>query len=356
MTLHKIYGMLDPHTHLRDLDWAKKATFESETRAALAGGYTAVFDMPNTPPTTTTKDKMRHKLSYLDGSALCDYGVYFGASQDDNTTEYTHLRRVCGLKIFCNATTGDLLIDDPEDQVLHVQSWSNGRVIAVHAEGKTVEQLLNIVRQCRKPMHFLHISTSAEIKMLRNAKEEGLPVTIGVCPHHLYLTQDDLGALGPLGLMKPELKTRRDANALWRALATGVVDVVESDHAPHTLDEKFNVEGRPVYGVPGLETTLHLMLLAVREKRLELAQVVALLSENPRRIFGVPRNEGTYTLVDADLGCEIRNKSLQTACGWSPFDGMVAAGRVHEVWIRGTKVYDDGEYLVQPGYGQNLFA
>lgn len=351
----KIDGMLDPHTHLRDLDWSHKATFESETRAAIAGGYTAVFDMPNTPPNTTTQAALQTKLDAIDAAALCDYGVYFGASQDDNTAEYANLAGVCGLKIFCNDTTGNLLVEREADQHHHIRAWNTGRVISVHAEGATVEQILRIVRQERKPVHFLHISTADEINMLRDAKNEGLPVTIGVCPHHLYLTERDVRDLGPLALMKPELKTKADQAALWSALQAGVVDVVESDHAPHTLDEKHNDEGRPVYGVPGLETTLPLMLLAVQEGRIALEQIPLLLAENPRRIFGVPHNEGTYTLIDTDAACEIRNRDLHTAPRWSPFDGMLAWGEVIEVWIRGTQVFERGRFLVEPGYGQNVF-
>lgn len=352
----KINGMLDPHTHLRDLDWAHKATFESETRAAVAGGYTAVFDMPNTPPNTTTRAALQAKLDRIDATATCDYGVYFGASQDDNTAEYAGLSGVCGLKIFCNATTGNLLVASEEDQHHHIRAWNTGRVISVHAEGGTVEQILRIVRQERKPVHFLHISTADEIDMLRRAKEEGLPVTVGVCPHHLYLTERDVHDLGALALMKPELKTKADQVALWTALRDGVVDVVESDHAPHTLEEKHNDDGRPVYGVPGLETTLPLMLLAVREERLTLEQIPKLLAENPRRIFGVAGDAGTYTLIDDGAPCEIRNQNLFTAPGWSPFDGMRAWGEVHQVWIRGKKVFERGRFLAEPGYGRNLFA
>ena len=353
MTL-KIYGMIDPHTHLRDLAWVHKATFGSETRAAIAGGYTAVFDMPNTPPNTTTKSALQAKLSRLDDFALCDYGVYFGASQDDNTAEYDGLESVCGLKIFNNATTGTLLIDNQEDRDSHYAAWNSG-IIAVHAEGDTVADILEMVRKHNKPTHFLHISTAQEITLLRQAKEDGLPVTLGVCPHHLYLTEDDLSTLGPLGMMKPTLKTKRDQAALWQALKDGLVDIIESDHAPHTLEEKNNEDGKPIYGVPGLETNLGLTLLAMHEGRITREQVHQLLAEKPRDIFGLPRDEGTYTIIDENEKHLLKNENLHTACGWSPFDGMTLYGIVREVWIRGTQVYDDGEFLVKPGYGINLF-
>jgi len=352
----RIDDMLDPHTHLRDLDWAHKATFESETRAAIAGGYTAVFDMPNTPPNTTDRDALQTKLDALDANALCDYGVYFGASQADNTAEYAGLTGVCGLKIFNNATTGNLLIDNQADRDTHYAAWKTGRTISVHAEGDTVRDLLEMVRKHRRPTHFLHISTAQEIDYLREAKAEGLPVTLGVCPHHLYLTEADVAQLGPLGMMKPELKTQADQDALWAALAEGLVDVIESDHAPHTLADKHNDEGRPVYGVPGLETNLPLMLLAVREGRIAAEQVPALLADNPRRIFGVPATPETYTLIDPDARWEITNDALHTAPGWSPFAGMTVYGKVREVWIRGTQVYDGERFLVEPGFGMNLYG
>jgi dihydroorotase len=352
----RIDGMLDPHTHLRDLDWAHKATFDSETRAAIAGGYTAVFDMPNTPPNTTDRAALQMKLDMLNTSALCDFGVYFGASQADNTTEYAGLTGVCGLKIFNNATTGNLLIDNQADRDKHYAAWTIGRTVSVHAEGETVRDILEMVRKYRRPTHFLHVSTAQEIRYLREAKAAGLPVTLGVCPHHLYLTEADVAHLGPLGMMKPDLKTQADQAALWAALADGVVDVIESDHAPHTLADKHNAEGRPVYGVPGLETTLPLMLLAVREGRLSAEQLPALLADNPRRIFGLPMPPDTYTLIDADARYEITNDALHTAPGWSPFAGMTVYGKVREVWIRGTQVYDRERFLVEPGFGVNLYG
>src|SRR5690606_27615207 len=182
----------------------------------------------------------------------------------------------CGLKMFCNATTGDLLIEDQVQRKKHFHAWDNGKVLAVHAEGKTVLDILELVRIDRGPTHFLHISTAEEIAYLTAAKEEGLPVTIGVCPHHLWLTEDDISTLGSKGLMKPELKTKGDQAALWQAVQNGIVDIIESDHAPHTLAEK--ASEKPPYGVPGLETTLPLLCTAVHEGRLTMERVIELVS------------------------------------------------------------------------------
>lgn len=352
--LLRIPGMIDPHTHLRDLDWAHKATFASETAAAVAGGYWAVFDMPNTPPTTTSRAALDLKRERLAAAAVCDWGVYFGASQADNTAEYARLAGVCGLKMFCNATTGDLLLADQPARAQHYAAWDAGRIIAVHAEGETVPEIVALVRRFRRRTHFVHISTAEEIAWLADAKAEGLPVTIGVCPHHLWLTEADLPALGALGIMKPGLKSAADRDALWRALQDGIVDVVESDHAPHTLAEKASAQ--PPFGVPGLETTLPLLLTAAHEGRLTLEQVTDLVAGAPQRIWGLTPPPETYTLVDLDAEYVIDRAGLRGAAGWSPFEGLRVRGRVIETWIRGVRVYDGEQVTAAPGFGRGLFA
>lgn len=350
-----IPAMLDPHVHLRGLDWAHKGTFASETAAALAGGYWAVFDMPNTPPSTITPDSLARKRDEFSTRAYCDWGIYYGAAMSDNWQGYDQVAdSVCGLKIYNNQTTGVLLIEDQTVRAQHYAAWPDHKIIAVHAEGETVRNILQLVRQYGKRTHFCHISTADEIRYLTAAKEEGLPITVGVCPHHLYLTADDVVTLGPLGMMKPELKTKTDQAALWAAIDSGVVDVVESDHAPHTLDEKQS--GTATYGVPGLETTLPLLCLAVSEGRLTMARVVELVAENPRRIWGIACPAQTYTLVDTSATYTIERDNLKTLCGWSPFEGMRVCGRVKSVVIRGQQVYDGEKVLVEQGFGRNLYG
>ncbi len=351
----RIPAPLDPHVHLRGMDWAHKGDFDSETAAALAGGYWAVMDMPNTAPSTVTRASLDRKLAEIAIHARCDWGVYFGASKLGSWPHFSAvIRAVCGLKLYNNATTGDLLIDDQGTRAQHYAHWTSDKPIALHAEGETVPDLLALVRQYGRRTHFLHVSSAEEMGYLRAAKAEGLPITIGVCPHHLWLTQDDLPRLGALGLMKPELKTLADRDALWQALADGLVDVIESDHAPHTLAEKQS--DMPPYGVPGLETTLPLLLTAVHEGRLTLDQVVALVAENPRRIWGLGAPPDTYALVDLDAVYTIRDADMHTRAGWTPFDGMTVYGRVVETWIRGRKVYDGERVLAVPGDGRPLYA
>lgn len=349
----KLAGMVDPHVHLRDLDWAHKATFASETRAAIAGGYWAVLDMPNTAPSTVTRATLDVKLAKIKATALCDWGLYFGASQAGNIQEFAHVPDVCGLKIYNNATTGDLLIESQSQREEIYQHWPS-KVIAVHAEETTVLDILALVRTYRKHTHFCHISTANEIRYLTAAKEEGLPVSIGVTPHHLYLSVDDLSTLGAYGRMKPELKTVADRDALWQAIENGVVDVIESDHAPHTVVEKDS--DTPPFGVPGLETNLPLMVLAVKENRISIERLVDLFTTGSHRIFNLHPDANTYTLIDFDAEYRINRETMYSACAWSPFEGMTAYGRVLEVWIRGTQVFDGENFLVEPGFGENLFG
>lgn len=351
----RIPALLDPHVHLRGMDWSHKGTFASETAAALAGGYWAVLDMPNTAPPAISRAAFDDKLAAISGQAVCDWGLYFGASQDDNTAAYEAVAgQACGLKVYCNATTGTLLVADQAMRERHYRAWPGVRPIAVHAEGETVLDILELARKYRRWTHFCHISTAEEIEFLREAKEEGLPVSVGVTPHHLFLTERDGQALGPLGLMKPELKTERDRQALWAAIESGIVDVVESDHAPHTLAEKFS--GELVYGVPGLETTLPLLGSAMREGWLSMERLVALVSTNPRRIFGMGNRDDTYTVIDFDESFVVDRHKLRTLCGWSPFEGRRVAGRVKEVWIRGRLTFDGEEVLVSPGFGRGVWA
>jgi dihydroorotase-like cyclic amidohydrolase len=353
--LIKIHGMVDPHCHLRDLDWAQKATFATETAAAVAGGYWAVFDMPNTPPETISRKALDTKLQAFSSSAVCDWGIFAGASQADNTAEYAAMvNDTCGLKIFNNSTTGNLLISDQSMRDNHYAAWSSSRIIAVHAEEETVLDILELVRKHRKPTHFLHISTAKEIGYLRAAKEESLPITLGVCPHHLFMTEADVNTLHGYAMMKPSLKTQADVDTLWQAISDGLVDVIESDHAPHTHTDK--QAEKPAYGVPGLETTLPLMLTAVHDGRLSLEQLVDMVATNPRRIWGLTLPDNTYAVVDLDAEYTIENDNLLTKCGWTPFAGQRVRGKVVETWIRGVKVYDGERVLVEPGFGNNLFG
>ena len=357
MSLVRIVGAIDPHVHLRGMDWSHKGDFSTETAAALAGGYTAVLDMPNTPPPTTDHSGLVTKLSDMAKGARCDYGVWLGAHPAGELPagELSRLAQgVCGIKLYCGHTTGGLTIT-PSQMDRQVALWPGPGVLAAHAEGDMVERFLMSLQRHRKRGHLCHIDTARAVAEVTRYKRRGVAVTAGVTPHHLFLTDQDLVGLGPRGVMKPELGSTSDRDALWAGIRDGVIDVVESDHAPHTWEEKL---GSPTpFGVPGLETTVPLLFTAVREGRLGLEQVQELVSHAPRRIFGLdPRPPHTYTLVDTGSRRTISSDDLHTKCGWTPFSGMQVWGAVRKVVIRGKVVFEEGEVLAPPGFGSNLYA
>jgi dihydroorotase-like cyclic amidohydrolase len=322
------------------MDWAHKATVERETAAALAGGYWAVLDMPNTPPNTTTAERLRSKYDYVGARARCDFGLYLGADQSAAGSEYVEASTdAVGLKLYCDHTTGSLLLDDRESRRRHLQAWgaATNKPVAAHAEGDTLAAVLQL---------------ASEVDLLRPAKADGLPVSVGVTPHHLYLEAADRGRLGGFAMVKPPLKTSADREALWAAVLDGTVDTIESDHAPHTREEKSSAN--PPYGLPGLETTVPLTVTAMRERGLTEERLVELLATNAQRLFGLTPPTATYTLIDPDSSYVISDEALRCSSGWSPFSGMRVWGRVTEVRIRGRVAFDGEEVLAQPGEGRRL--
>lgn len=355
MTLLTIPGAVDPHVHLRDLDWSHKATASSETAAALAGGYWAVLDMPNTPPSTTTADRLASKGRHVGAGARCDFGLYLGADASSDGGDYTEAAAsAVGLKLYCDHTTGDLLLGDQATRRRHLRAWgaASHKPVAVHAEGATVEAILALIRERATRVHFCHISSAPEVAALREAKRDGLPISVGVTPHHLYLTEDDGRRLGPFGRVKPPLRSGADVAALWGAIADGTVDIIESDHAPHTRAEKESDD--PPFGLPGLETTVPLMTLALRDGRITEDRLIELLASNAQRIFGLHPPHDTWTVVDVDASYVVADADLRCAPGWSPFSGMRVWGRIREVRIRGQLAFDGERVLSSPGSGLDL--
>lgn len=343
-------GVYDPHVHLRDLKEDQKETFRTGTEAAICGGVVTVLAMPNTKPSIISPDMLQTAIENFRPQAVCDWGLHYGATAR-NVGEYGEvIDSVFALKMYLNSTHGELLLTDPQVIEAHFRLWPKDRMIMVHAEERTVFDVLEMIKKDPRPVYFCHVSTADEINWLKAAKESGLPVYIEVTPHHLFLTEDDERVLGSLGRMKPPLRTRQDVAALWKNLA--VVDTIGSDHAPHTIDEK-NSE-KPPFGVPGLETTLVLLLTAVAEDRMTMEQLVKLTSVNPAKIFGISQRKSNYVEVDLKERWKIKNGELHTKCGWSPFDGKEVQGRVNAVYIRGNKVYDGEKILVAPGFGQQV--
>ena len=350
MSYIKFPGLIDMHVHLRDPGQTQKEDFYTGTSAALAGGFTKVFDMPNNREPVTSEDRLIRKIREAKSKVVCDVGFYFG-SLGDNLEEFVKVKDlVFGLKLYLNITTGGYIIDVPKLNEIY-RKWNKvtggTRPILLHAEEDVLPTVFKIVEDTKHPTHICHVSSESELSQIIAAKEKGLPVTCGVCPHHLFLTREDVKTLGPFGLMKLELKSRKDQEFLWKHLSD--IDVVESDHAPHTIDEKKS--DNPPFGVPGLETTLPLLITAVHEDRLTVEEIIRLCHTNPAKILNLTPDKDTYVEI-LNTKYQILNTNLFTKCKWSPFDGWKVYGKVQKVYIRGQKVFENGKVLAKQGRGR----
>ena len=340
-------GLIDVHTHLRVPGGEHKEEFGTGTAAALAGGITMILGMPNTTPPITTPDVLRETRRLAAQNILCDVGIYGGASPE-------HVDQLAGLapgaaalKIYLNDTFGPLRVEDVPTLRACFQEWPRDMMIAMHAEKQSVAVGIGLAATYARAVHFCHISRREEIELIADAKMRGLAVTCEVTPHHLFLDEADAARLGPLGDMRPVLGTADDVAALWEHI-NYTVDCIATDHAPHTLGEKFSDSPPP--GVPGLETSLMLMLTAVDQGRITLERVAEMMHDNPKRIFSLPDQPQTEIEVELEPH-RISNEDMKSKCGWTPFVGMEVAGRVKRVVLRGKRVYEAGEVLAQPGEG-----
>ena len=352
MTTVKLPGLIDVHVHLREPGGEHKEDYASGTAAALAGGVTYVLDMPNTTPPTTDPERLKAKQMLARRGARCDVGVFAGASTDNVDSLAQLASRACALKIYVNSTFGPLRVDDWPLLEQHIASWPATKPIVTHAEGDVLPRVLDIARTYGKALHVAHVATRLEIETIVAAKERGQPVTCEVTPHHLVLSHEDIPRLGPLGDVRPRLASADDRGALWHYLA--YIDCIATDHAPHTLDEKHSSQVPP--GLPGLETSLPLMLTAVDEGRLTVERMIELMATAPARIFGLPPQPDTF--VEAEVGPRylITEASLQTKCGWTPFNGVEVAGRVARTVLRGQTAFDGTQVLARPGTGRVLYT
>ncbi|HSW85022.1 MAG TPA: amidohydrolase family protein [Candidatus Saccharimonadales bacterium] len=346
MAIITLPGLIDPHVHLRDPGQTYKEDFLSGTSAALAGGFTTVLDMPNNAEPITSLERLETKIAGAKSKTVCDIGFHFG-TLGDNFDEFPKIAdRVKGLKIYLNITTGGFIIDKSKLISIY-KAWPSEKPILLHAENDVSELVNNTLLSIPKPTHICHISSQKELEFVMRAKDKGLPITCGVTPHHLFLTDQDTDKLGAMALMKPFLKSHKDQHFIWKHL--DYVDVIESDHAPHTLAEKQN--DNPPFGVPGLETTLPLMLTAETEGLITRKQLLDRLHFNSARIFKVETDKSTNIEVDM-REYQINNEELFTKAGWSPFAGRRVIGKVKTVTLRGEKVFDNSQILAQPGSGR----
>ncbi|XP_035222284.1 CAD protein-like isoform X1 [Stegodyphus dumicola] len=346
-------GLIDIHVHMREPGAAYKEDFASGTAAALAGGVTLVCAMPNTNPPVIDKDSLTLALQKAKAGARCDYALFAGATSD-NFEALQHIwTKIIGIKMYLNPTYGPLQLHSLEVWKKHFESCPPDLPLCVHAEGSTAAKAILLSVFTHRPIHICHVATRDEILLIKEAKGKGLPVTCEVCPHHLFLSIEDLSTLGELqGRVRPSLATMDDQNALWENL--DVIDCFATDHAPHTLAEKTSEAAPP--GFPGLETMLPLLLTAVNEGRLTLEDLENKLYHNPRKIFNLPEQKNTYVEVDLDEEWEIPSKTSFSKAQWTPFAGRKVKGQVRRVVLRGEVAFIDGQILVEPGFGQNIIS
>jgi len=336
-----IPGLIDSHVHFREPGLTHKEDFLTGSRAAAAGGITTVLDMPNTKPPTLTVKLLEEKRN-LAKKSIVNYGFHFGSSID-NLKEAKEAKNIASVKVFMNASTGNMLINN--DKILN-SIFLNSKLVTAHAEKEMVSKAIKINKLTNNKLHFLHISLKSEIDFIKENKNKN--ISVEVTPHHFFLTKEIVKKLKGFAEMKPCLKTRTDKLALWDALKNNLVDTIATDHAPHTKEEKLS--SNPPSGIPGCETMLPLLLNEVNKGNLTLTKLVELTSKNPARIFGI-KNKGVLaegydadlTILDLKKQKIVKDGDLFTKCGWSPFNGFKLKGWPIITIVNGNIVYEEGE-------------
>ncbi len=373
--LHLLPGVIDDQVHFREPGLTHKEDLATASRACAKGGITTFLEMPNTVPAATTQARLEEKLALAAQKSLVNFGFYIGATAD-NLAELKQAHRTPGIKIFIGSSTGDLLVDEQEalerifaettlpitahceDEstvLANAAKFAGTHDVADHSRIRDHRAALIATRRAmdlafrhRHRFHVLHVSTGAETGLL--ADRHGL-ITGEVCPHHLLFSVEDYARLGTLVQMNPSLKTREDNNQLWQALADGRLQVIATDHAPHTLEEKQRPYPASPSGVPAVENSLALMLNEVHRGRCKLEQVVRWMCDAPARVWdivGKGRIEVGYdadlVLVDLERSHEIRNEEQVAKCGWSPWHGERLTGWPVRTWVMGHEVYNGGQF------------
>ncbi|XP_029675427.1 CAD protein isoform X1 [Formica exsecta] len=328
----RLPGLIDVHVH--------------------TGGITTIFAMPNTNPAVVDHQTFAIAKERAAAGSHCDYALFIGASSDNYNIIPEIAPHAAALKMYLNETFTTLRLTDLTVWIKHFENWPKKYPLCVHAEGQTLAAVLLLAKLHNRPIHVCHVARKEEIEIIRKVKKEmGLAVTCEVCPHHLFLCQDDLDLIGSKkGQVRPILGTKEDQQALWKNL--DVIDCFATDHAPHTVQEK--TSEKPPPGFPGLETMLPLLLNSVHEERLTMEGLIDRLYRNPKRIFSIPDQRNTYVEVDLDDEWIIPEAMPFSKSKWTPFAGMKVRGSVHRVVLRDEVAYIDGKVLVNPGFGQNI--
>ena len=337
-----IPGLIDGHVHFREPGLTHKEDFLIGSMAAAAGGITTILDMPNTKPPTTNLQRLEEKRK-LAKKSIVNYGFHFG-STNDNIAEIEKAKDVASVKVYMDYTTGDLKLDNYD--VLK-KTFSSNKTITVHGENENIMKAIELIKNSNNHVYFCHVSSKEELHYAKNKKIQNT-ISVEVCPHHLFLTAKDLNELGSFGEMKPGLKTKDDQKALWEGIHNGKVNTIATDHAPHTKEEKMQMNYP--YGVPGCETMLPLLLNALNEKKITLKKIIQLCCENPAKIFKI-KNKGfikegfdaDLAIIDLNMEKEVENNELFAKCKWSPFDGWKLRGWPVAALVNGDVAFANGK-------------
>ena len=383
--LYVLPGVIDSQCHFREPGNEHKEDLESGSRAAALGGVTAIFEMPNTYPPTTTRAAIEDKFARASGRMHCDYAFYVGATPANvgALAELERLPGVAGVKAFLGSSTGTLLLDHEADVAAMLRGGR--RRVAVHSEDedrlrsrrnlaikgdprthpiwrdaetarRSTERVIALARAAGRRLHVLHITTADEIPLLADAKQF---CTSETTPQHLTLVAPECyERLGTFAQMNPPIRDAHHRDALWRAVDQGVIDVVGSDHAPHTREEKERIYPDTPSGMPGVQTLVTILLDHVNAGRLSLERFVDLTSTGVARVFGIASKgriargfDADFTIVDLKAKKKIENKWIASKCGWTPFDGMETTGWAVATIVRGKIVMHERE-LVAGGQGK----
>ena len=375
-------GCIDTQTHFREPGSTDTEDLNSGSRAAIAGGITAVFEMPNTNPPTSNIQEFKRKLDLAKNRMYCNYGFYFGATADNvnQLAKLKDLEGCCGIKLFAGSSTGNLLVADEKDIDKVFQNSS--KVVAVHSEDEEIlnknkklikngevhshpvwrseeaaisstRRIVRIAERYKKKAHILHISTKQEIDFLSQHKGN---ITFEITPQHLTIYAPDCyDKLGTYAQMNPPLRDKSHYDRLWFAVKNNLNDTIGSDHAPHLKVNKEKEYPNSPSGMPGVQTLLPVMLNHVNDGKLSLKQLINLVCENPIEIFGI-KNKGfikkgydaDFTIVDMNKDIKIKNINIESKCGWSPFDGFTFKGSPVATIINGKIKMLDGKILGKP--------
>ncbi len=374
-------GVIDSQVHFREPGMEHKEDLASGARGAVLGGVTSVFEMPNTKPTTTDAGALADKIDRATGRMACDFAFWFGATAEnvEDLAEAERLPGSAGIKMFMGSSTGDLLVDESE----HVRRvLENGhRRVAVHSEEESrlkerahlrvegdpsshpvwrdptaaylcTDRLIALAKAAGRRIHVLHISTADELPLLAAHKDL---VTAEATPHHLTLSSDDYRTLGTLVQMNPPVRDRAHQSAIWDAIRDGTIDVLGSDHAPHTLEEKAVPYPGSPSGMTGVQTLVPIMLDHVNAGRLTLERLVDLTSHGPNRLFGIAGKgrialgyDADFTIVDLKARRIIENGWIASKAAWTPYDGRAVTGWPKGTIIRGHRVMWEDEIIGAP--------